>query len=108
MDDNRNADQVSKAADEAKGRLGAATETVSDLAGKAGTAAAEAASTIQSAASETAKQVSDAAAKTFKQGAQAQDGRAAVGCAPDRRRDRVFDRIHVVSPRRSLDPRGLC
>jgi len=71
MDDDRNADQVSKAAEEAKGRLAAATESVSDLAGKAGTAAAEAASTIQGAASETAKQVSDAAAKTYKQGAQA-------------------------------------
>ena len=47
MDDNRNGDQLSKAADEAKGRLAAATETVSDLAGKAGTAAADAASTIQ-------------------------------------------------------------
>ena len=35
MDDNRNADQLNKAADEAKGRLAAATETVSDLAGKA-------------------------------------------------------------------------
>jgi ElaB/YqjD/DUF883 family membrane-anchored ribosome-binding protein len=71
MDDNRSADQVSEAADEVKRRLAAATETASDLAGKAGTAAAEAASTIQGAASETAKQVSDAAAKTYKQGAQA-------------------------------------
>jgi ElaB/YqjD/DUF883 family membrane-anchored ribosome-binding protein len=71
MDDNRNADQLRKAADEAKSRLAAATETVSDLAGKAGAAAADAASTIQGAASETAKQVSDAAAKTYKQGAQA-------------------------------------
>lgn len=43
MDDNWNADQRSKAADEAKGRLAAATETVSDLAGKAGAAAAGAA-----------------------------------------------------------------
>lgn len=50
MDDNRNGDRVSKAADEAKDRLAATTQTVSDLAGKAGTAAAGAASTIQGAA----------------------------------------------------------
>jgi ABC-type transporter Mla subunit MlaD len=85
MDDNRNADQVNKAADEAKGRLAAATETVSDLTGKAGTAAADAASTIQGAASETAKQVSDAAAKTYRQGAQAAEYLS----------HKVFDRIHV-------------
>lgn len=71
MDDNRNGDQMSKAADEAKDRLAAATETVSDLAGKAGTAAAGAASTIHGAASETVKQAGDAAAKAYKQGAQA-------------------------------------
>lgn len=71
MDDNRNGDRMSKAADEAKDRLAAATETVSDLAGKAGTAAAGAASTIHGAASETVKQAGDAAAKAYKQGAQA-------------------------------------
>lgn len=70
MDDNRNADQLSKAAAEANGRLAATTETVSDLAGKAGQEQPRQPARSRGAVSETAEQVNDAPAKTFKQRAE--------------------------------------
>jgi hypothetical protein len=69
MDDNRIGDQVSYIANEAKGRMATAAETVNDLAGKA----AEAGSTLRDAAIETGKQVGDAATKTYRQGLRASE-----------------------------------
>jgi hypothetical protein len=70
MNDSRLGDLAGDAVDEAKGRVSAAAQTGSELAGRARTSAAEAGGAIQNAAVEAVRQIGDAAAEAYRQGVQ--------------------------------------
>jgi hypothetical protein len=66
-------DQVEIGVDKAKGAIGAATETVADLAGREQTAARHGLDTMRHTVIETSKQVSNVVAEACQQGTQAAD-----------------------------------